>query len=141
MASRTRAKRAAAQRTIIAERLLELVVGRRRRSVIVRIMRPEVEPVPAGSWICPYEITGLPGRRSWRRAGYGVDEVQALIGALQAARQDLSALAQKHQLLWEGQPDLGFPAMVEGEATPEAWRRQKFRPPRLGKPPIYRYDP
>ena len=78
-----------ANRDVIAERRLEHVTRRGRRRVTFRFMRPELEARPEGVWICAYEIEGLPRRRSRLGAGIGLDEVQALIGALQAVRQDL----------------------------------------------------
>jgi hypothetical protein len=59
---------------------------------------------------------------------------------LQAVRQDLRREQEDgSRLLWDGQEDLGFPALVSVEATSTEWRRQKFRAPRLSKVPTYRY--
>ena len=125
-------------RIVIAERRLGVTSRSGGRFVTVRFLRPELQSRPAGVWICVYEIRGLPRRRRITRAVPGVDEVQALIGALQAARQDLRLQQEDGvDLAWEGQPDLGFPPFVDGEATTAEWRKQKHRPPRLSRLPIY----
>ena len=126
-------------RQVIAERQLQLQGGRGDRSVTVRFMRPELEAKPGGVWICVYEISGLPRRRRLLRSSAGVDDLQALLLALQAARQDLRVLRTEGlRLTWEGQDDMGFPTLTGDEASVEEWRRQKFRVPRLSKVPTYR---
>ena len=128
----------APHRMVIAERRLEVSSRSSRRPVTVRFLRPELEAKPAGVWICVYEIRGLPGRRRIIRAVPGVDEVQALIGALQGVRQDLRVQQEDGvELTWEGQSDLGFPSLVEDEATTAEWRKGKYPPPRLSEFPIY----
>jgi hypothetical protein len=107
--------------------------------VTVRFLRPELEAKRAGVWICVYEICGLPRRGRFLRSAAGVDDLQALMLALQAARQDLRVLrAEGLRLTWEGQDDLGFPALTGDEASVAEWKRQKFRAPRLSKVPTYR---
>jgi hypothetical protein len=139
MKKRSQVNRSAiSNRDVIAERRLDLVTSRGARAITVRFMRPELEARPAGVWICVYEIQGLPRRRAFVRAAPGVDGVQALIGALQSARQDLRVLQEDGlRLSLEGQSDLGFPALFEGEATTAQWRREKLRAPRLSKYPTY----
>jgi hypothetical protein len=131
-------KSAISNRDVIAERRLDLLTSRGARPITIRFFRPELEARPAGVWICVYEIQGLPRRRAFVRAAPGFDGVQALIGALQYARLDLRVLQEDGvRLSLEGQPDLGFPALVEGEATTAEWRRQKFRAPSPSKYPTY----
>jgi len=131
-------KPAPPRRIVIAERRLEVSSRSGGRPVTIRFLRPELESRPAGVWICAYEIRGLPRRRRIIRAVPGVDEVQALIRALQGVRQDLRVQQEDGvDLTWEGQSDLGFPAQVEDEATTAEWRKGKYRPVRLSEFPIY----
>lgn len=93
---------------LIAERRL-WVEGEPDKAVILRIGKPR--PDPKGDWVCPVHVQGLLNDTQ-QQSGYGVDAVQALMNALEAARYmlDRSGLA----LTWSGgEPgDAGVPRLV-----------------------------
>lgn len=92
---------------IIAERQL-VVEGEPGKSVVLTIGKPC--PDPRGDWVCPVEVQGV--GESQQLNGYGVDAVQALMNALEAARYilDQSGLT----LTWPGgEPgDAGIPRLI-----------------------------
>lgn len=119
---------------IVAERRLELRRNGRLRPVTVRLRRPQRDPLPGGDWMCLVEVAGIPGRRPLLRASYGVDEMQALVLAVQLIRLELRLLQDDgFQLTWLGdQDDLGFPQIAESEPTSGEWRRRRVkRAPRI----------
>lgn len=91
----------------IAERRLS-IVGDPGKTVIVRIGTPA--PDPRGDWICPVHIEGID--ESLQQCGRGIDSMQALINAFEAARHALDGSGLS--LTWEGgEPgDHGFPRVV-----------------------------
>jgi len=92
---------------IIAERQLA-VEGEPGKSVVLSIGKPR--PDPRGDWVCPVQVQGV--SESQQLNGYGVDAVQALMNALEAARYifDQSDLT----LTWPGgEPgDVGIPRLI-----------------------------
>lgn len=114
---------------IVAERRLELRRNGRVRSVTVRLRRPQRDPLPGGDWMCLVEVAGIPGRRPLLRASYGVDQMQALILAVQLIRLELRLLQDDgFHLTWLGDPDdLGFPQIAESEPTSREWRRRRVK--------------
>lgn len=96
-----------AQEDVIAERRLS-AVGDPTRIVTLTIGRPR--PDPAGDWICPVHVDGIGDVA--QQSGRGVDALQALLNAAEAARYviDQSGLL----LTWEGgEPgDAGLPRIV-----------------------------
>jgi hypothetical protein len=89
--------------SIFAERQLELSDG---SAVIVRFFRPEPREV---DHCCDYQISWPDRERRFHI--YGIDAVQALILAMQAAHADLlsSPEGKSGLLLWLGERDLGLP--------------------------------
>jgi hypothetical protein len=84
--------------------------------------------------MCLVEVAGIPGRRPLLRASYGVDQMQALVLAVQLIRLELRLLQDDgFHLTWLGdQEDLGFPQIAESEPTPREWRRRRVqRAPRI----------
>jgi hypothetical protein len=100
--------------SIFAERRLELKDS---ATVIVRFFRPEPREV---DYRCGYQIS-WPDRER-RFDIYGIDAVQALILAMQAAHAELlsSAEGKSGLLLWLGEPDLGLP--LPGALKPEDFK-------------------
>jgi hypothetical protein len=96
---------------VFIQRQFELATG---SEVFVRFHRPAPDD---DDFRCNYEII-WPDRK---RASYavGVDEVQALILAIQKAHVDLlsSPEADRGELSWLGSPDLGLP--LPGSFTPK----------------------
>ena len=74
--------------------------------VSCRFFWPELD---GGSYFCRYEIDWPEGMRS--RSTGGVDEVQALLLAMQTAHTDLLAARENdgRSVLWMGQRALGLP--------------------------------
>src|SRR6266446_7886117 len=117
---------------IVAERRLELQkrTDGRARPVMVRLHRPQRDPLPGDDWMCLVEIHGLPGRRPLMRAAHGVDEMQALLLAFQLMRLELRLLQDDgFALTWlgSGGNDLGFPRIVADEPSSAEWRRRRSK--------------
>jgi hypothetical protein len=76
------------------------------QDVGVRFFQPKPDD---GSFFCSYEIDWPEGTRS-KRAG-GVDEVQALLLAMQKAHTDLLSARENHgrKVSWLNDRSLGFP--------------------------------
>jgi hypothetical protein len=72
----------------IAERRLA-VVGEPEREIVVRVGKPRRDPDPTGDWRCPYLVEGLPDAR--RRYAHGIDSLQALQMAIEAAKVAIKA--------------------------------------------------
>ena len=72
----------------------------------VRFFRPAAEN---GSFFCRFEIDWLEGTRA-KRVG-GVDEVQALLLAMQIAHTDLLSVRENHgrKISWLNERSLGLP--------------------------------
>jgi Domain of unknown function (DUF6968) len=83
-------------------------------TVIVRFMRPEPSTV---DYECRYKIVWPDRERNFHT--FGVDEVQALTGAMQMAHVDLltSPEGKAGLITWLGQRDLGLP--LPGTMTPK----------------------
>ncbi|TPK00928.1 hypothetical protein FJ872_30255 [Mesorhizobium sp. B2-5-9] len=96
-------------------RRLFLVDG---REVPCCFFRPE--PEQGGDFQCRYEIGWTEGMRS--RKAYGIDEVQALLLAMQMAHAELlSARENGRQVSWLDQRGLGLPlANLTRDSHPEA---------------------
>ena len=90
---------------VVATRQLR-TADRERRKVIVRLGQPRREP--DGSWICPFQITGLGRLRV--NAGHGVDAFQAIHNALEGIRIMLEEGRRK--LTWGDIGHHGFPRYV-----------------------------
>lgn len=77
-----------------------------RREVDCRFFRPEEDQ---GSFFCRYEIDWPDGTRTKRHGG--VDEVQALLLAMQAAHTDLLAARNndRREVQWLDDQSLGLP--------------------------------
>jgi hypothetical protein len=94
----------------------------------VRIARPEEDSRDATIWCCRVEFLGFPGRSRLLRHALGVDQVQALLSALQLIESELARLRQaREQMTWLGDSDLGFPRFEQQE-TP-APRQRSGRTP------------
>ncbi|MFT3770785.1 MAG: hypothetical protein QM820_35630 [Minicystis sp.] len=93
----------------IAERRLT-VVGEPDREIIIRVGKPRRDPDPSGDWMCPYVVEGLPGAR--RRYAHGIDSLQALQMAIEAARAAIieSGLACRYAGGEAG--DIGIPRTI-----------------------------
>ncbi len=91
----------------IAERRFS-VVGEPAREVVVTIGKPR--PDPSGDWRCSFRIRGISDDR--RRVARGLDALQALLLAVEGAREALAA--SDLVLLWEGGEagDTGLPRTV-----------------------------
>lgn len=72
----------------VAERRLS-VVGEPERELVIIIGKPRRDPDPTGDWMCAYLVEGLPGAR--RRYAHGIDSLQALQMAIEAARTAIQA--------------------------------------------------
>ena len=85
--------------------------------VVVRFARPAQDSV---DFICEYEVA-WPDRKKRLRA-YGVDEVQALLIAMQNVHADLLTSREfgTGQLRWLESDDLGLP--LSGSMTPEEFK-------------------
>lgn len=90
------------------EAFVERTVNVDGQEVSVRFFQPEPEPDHT-SFFCRYEIDWPEGARS-KRAG-GVDEVQALLLAMQRAHTDLLSARENHgrKVSWLNERGLGFP--------------------------------
>jgi hypothetical protein len=90
--------------TTFIERRLEL--KGKAEGVIVRFLRPVVDEE---DYRCDYKIIWPDRERTFH--GFGVDEVQALISAMQNAHADLLSTAESKAglLTWLGARDLGMP--------------------------------
>ena len=92
--------------TIASAPFVERTVNVDGQDVCVRFYQPEPDEA---SFLCRYEIDWPEGTRS-KRAG-GVDEVQALLLAMQIAHTDLLSARENHgrQVSWLNERGLGFP--------------------------------
>jgi hypothetical protein len=92
--------------TVIARRMFDCGEN----NVLLEIGAPYLMDKGPDCW-CPYRISGL-GDGRVRRAG-GVDSMQALYLAIQAAATDLycSDEAREKLLTWVGQRNLGLPTL------------------------------
>jgi hypothetical protein len=112
---------APSDKDVIAERVLERKTSRGVRLMAVRISRPEEDERDASIWSCRVEFLGFPRRARLLRYGKGVDQVQALLIALQVVHQELETLRLAGETMtWLGDSDLGFPGF--GEPTIRAPR-------------------
>lgn len=93
---------------IIATRDYESPTGARVRVVI---RRPE--PAPEGDWRCAFEITGIDA--PIRRRVFGIDGVQALVGAMLVLRASLESIGRELTLLGGAPGDLGLPLITIGD--------------------------
>ena len=93
-------------RSVIAKRQLQ---GERPSQIaVLRIGKPRKEP--SGDWYCPYEISGI-GLQGVRKAR-GIDGLQALLMAIEAARTTLDE--HESEWTWEGgeEGESGIPRLV-----------------------------
>jgi hypothetical protein len=107
MASRPKLKTPKRIREIIARREFEAVLDGRPTQVQLVFGKP-VQIKKPDPWACDYQVRGL-GRWPVRRV-YGIDAVQALLGALHVAEAELSGLVDNPdvQLRWLGGKRLGL---------------------------------
>jgi hypothetical protein len=112
---------------IIAERVLERPTPRGTRLMAIRIARPEEDPKDATVWMCTVEFRGLPGRAKVLRSAHGVDQLQALLLAINLIEHEVQALREAgHVVNWMGEPDLGLPGSgMETTPSPRKPRREK----------------
>jgi hypothetical protein len=98
--------------TNFVERRLEFTTG---GEVVLRIFQPKEDD--ANTYRCDYEIEWPDRRRSMY--GFGVDAMQALVGAMCNAHADLlsSPEGKSGALRWCGMTDLGLP--LAGSLTPK----------------------
>jgi hypothetical protein len=93
---------------LIAERTLEVFDGADTHPVRITVQKPQLTKY--GDWTCEYEIGWPEGPRKF--AGHGIDNVQALMIALQMIGAELytSTYHRAGQLRHNGQPGgYGFP--------------------------------
>ena len=94
---------------VVARRLLQ---APGRKTVEVIIHQPELVTKKPEEWSCIVDIRGS-AEITEPIVGHGVDSLQSLLNALQAAR---SALRRDRTLTWLGSPrEIGFPLMVSEE--------------------------
>ena len=111
---------------VILERRITLHIGDVVHPVLVRIRRPDSDPLPSGNWRCRFSIDGLPDREPIEKASFGVDPMQAAILTLHHVRLELRLLqADGLDLRWLGMSDLGFPSSGLGEPTVDERRRRR----------------
>lgn len=93
------------KRTVIAERVLELVEGDgSERTVVVRLFKPV--QVDTEEWRCDFEFDGL---ETTIDHAFGIDGLQAIVLAIEAVRQRLEREAG---LRWLGGRDLYLPLVL-----------------------------
>ena len=113
----------AAPRTIrrIAARRVFQIAGRRKK-VVLTLGVPQ--PVPGSDWGCAVQITGL--KTEWRRPRYvfGIDGLQALHLAMQAAGASLELCGVQLEFL--GQTDLMMPEFLPPLPKPQRKRIDAF---------------
>jgi hypothetical protein len=93
----------------IAERRLA-VVGEPDRELVIVVGKPRLDPDPTGDWMCPYLVEGLPGAR--RRYAHGIDSLQALQMALEAARAAINAAGLVCTYSGSEPGDIGIPRTI-----------------------------
>lgn len=80
--------------------------------VVVRLGRPEPDPLPGGDWRCPFQIVGIGDGAV--QFSFGIDAVQALqLAFVIMGAQLFGANGQRQRITWFGGPDLGFPEPPE----------------------------
>ena len=122
------------KRDVVLERTLELKRKTKVQPLRVRMYRPDPDPLSNhGDWRCVFEVVGLPRRKSFIRAAYGVDPMQAFLMAFQKLRFELMMLQDDGlAITWLGMKDLGIPSTVEHEMSLSEWRRKRSkRQPKL----------
>ena len=95
---------------LIAERQIEVrdAGTQRVRSIMVRLGKPERDPLQGGDWRCPLQIQGLGDDEVFY--AHGVDAFQALeLGFKILGIRLWSAGTDKIVLSWLGDSNLGFP--------------------------------
>lgn len=101
--------KATVSQNVVARRLLR---APGRKTVEVIIHQPQLEAKSPEEWSCAVEVNGSVEVTA-PIVGHGVDSLQALFTALQAAR---SALKRDRTLTWLGVPrEIGFPLMISEE--------------------------
>jgi hypothetical protein len=99
----------ASSENVIARRLLQ---ARGRKTVEVIIRKPELATKKPEEWSCIVDIRGS-AEITEPIVGHGLDSLQSLLTALQAAR---NALRRDRTLTWLGSPrEIGFPLMISEE--------------------------
>jgi len=93
----------------IAERHLA-VVGEPDREVVIVVGKPRLDPDPTGDWMCPYLVVGLPHAR--RRYAHGIDSLQALQMAIEAARVAIHAAGLVCTYSGSEPGDIGIPRTI-----------------------------
>ncbi|MGP4019321.1 DUF6968 family protein [Saccharopolyspora sp. 5N708] len=93
----------------VAERQVDAIAEDGNRTpVIVKIGKPQPDPMPGGDWYCPRQVLGL-GDESVQ-ATFGVDSLQAFLLCVYGLRLNLAERAERAsvELDWLGLPDLGL---------------------------------
>jgi hypothetical protein len=107
MVSRRKLKPPKRVREVVARRVFEAVVDGTPREVELVLGKPVQVEMP-DPWACDYQVRGI-GRRPVRRT-FGIDAIQALLGALRVADAELSGLVNDPgvELRWLGGKRLGL---------------------------------
>jgi hypothetical protein len=93
----------------IAERRL-VVVGHPDREIVIKVGKPRRDPDPTGDWMCSYFVEGLPQAR--RRYAHGIDSLQALQMAIEAARAAILASGLSCTYAGGEPGDMGIPRTI-----------------------------
>jgi hypothetical protein len=93
----------------IAERRLA-VVGEPGREIVIVVGKPRLDPDPTGDWRCSSLVEGLPEAR--RRYAHGIDSLQALQMAIEAARAAIGAAGLVCTYPGGEPGDLGIPRTI-----------------------------
>lgn len=101
------ARRPMAQRSIVAE------PGS--IQVTISISAPRASQGRTNSWECEFQITGIGSETI--HVIRGIDEIHALLMALNTIAIHLREYAKQYELTWFGQDDLGFPIIFDGRNT------------------------
>jgi len=91
-----------------ARRLLS-VVGEPERELVIVVGKPQRDPVPPGDWRCPYIVEGLIEER---RFAHGIDSLQALQMAIEAARAAILEAGLVCSYSHSEPGDIGIPRSV-----------------------------
>lgn len=77
--------------------------------LVVIIGQPEPDPEPGGDWRCAFQVVGIDAAP---RYAHGLDGLDALLNAVEAARDTLAASGLN--LSWAGEDGSGIPRTVPG---------------------------
>lgn len=116
----------------IAERRLA-VVGEPDRELVIIVGKPRLDPDPTGDWRCPYLVEGLHTRR---RFAHGIDSLQALQMAIEAAKAAINEAGLVCTYCGSEPGDIGIPRTVptfRGEGSDFAPKVERYMDRELKK--------